>query len=73
MPESKHKIIECNIRDPRSDYIFKANCRNMMLIYAKSIKDIREFVKWVQFDIDNEKSLIQMIFVEENKKLQAGL
>lgn len=73
MPESKHKIINCNIRSPRSDDPFKANCRNTMLMYAKAIKDIREFVKWVQFDTDNEESLVQKIFKEENKKLQAGL
>ena len=73
MPESKHKIINCNIRDPRSDDPFKANSRNIMLMYAKTIKDIREFVRLVRFDTDNEESLVEKIFVKESNKLQAGL
>ena len=59
MPESKHKILSCNIRDKRSDEPFKGNCSNTMLMYAKAIKDIREFIRWVQFDTDNEESLVE--------------
>ena len=73
MPESKHKIVSRNIRNPRSDDPFKANCRNTMLMYAKAIKDIRAFVGEVKFDTDNDESPVQKIFVEESKKLQVGL
>ena len=56
-----------------SDDPFKSNSRNTMLLYAKKIKDIREFVRWVQFDTNSKESLAEKIFVEENKNLQANL
>ena len=73
LPESKSKILNCKIKNQRNDDPFKQNCRNTMKMFVKAITNIKEFVKNVIFDTDNDESLIVKIFAEENKKLQKGL